>query len=34
MFTQLNRFALQAEAEIDQAEMDLRMSYDMSGKFP
>jgi uncharacterized OsmC-like protein len=34
MFTQLNRFALQAEAEIDQAEMDLRMSYDMSGTFP
>ena len=34
MFTQLSRFAFQAEAEIDQAEMDLRMSYDMSGKFP
>jgi OsmC-like protein len=32
MFTQLNRFALHAEIEIDQAEMDLRMSYDMSGK--
>ena len=34
MFTQLNRFASQAEAHLEEVEMDLRMTYPMSGKFP
>ena len=34
MFSQLKRFALKAEVPIDDVEMDLRMTYDLSGKFP
>src|SRR5262245_9713767 len=34
MFSQLKRFALKAEIPIDDLEMDLRMTYDLSGKFP
>ena len=33
MFSQLKRFALKAEVLIDDLEMDLRMTYDLSGKF-
>ena len=34
MFSQLKRFAAKAEVAIDDLEMDLRMTYDLSGKFP
>jgi uncharacterized OsmC-like protein len=32
MFSQFARLAAQAEASLDDAEMDLRMTYDLSGK--
>jgi uncharacterized OsmC-like protein len=34
MFSQLKRFASKARIPIDDLEMDLRMTYDLSGKFP
>jgi uncharacterized OsmC-like protein len=34
MFSQLKRLAAKAELAIDDLEMDLRMTYDLSGKFP
>jgi uncharacterized OsmC-like protein len=34
MFSQLKRFAARAEVAIDDLEMDLRMTYDLSGQFP
>ena len=34
MFRQLKRFAAKAEVSIDDLEMDLRMTYDLTGKFP
>ena len=34
MFSQLKRFAAKAEVLIDDLEMDLRMTYDLTGKFP
>jgi uncharacterized OsmC-like protein len=34
MFSQLKRFAVRAEVAIEDLEMDLRMTYDLSGKFP
>lgn len=34
MFSQLKRFASKANVPIDDLEMDLRMTYDLSGKFP
>lgn len=34
MFSQLKRFAAKAEVAIDDLEMDLRMTYDLSGQFP
>ena len=34
MFSQLKRFAAKAEVSIDDLEMDLRMTYDLTGKFP
>ena len=34
MFSQLKRFAAKAHVPIDDLEMDLRMTYDLSGKFP
>ena len=34
MFSQLKRFAAKAEVPIDDLEMDLRMTYDLTGKFP
>ncbi len=34
MFSQLKRFAAKADVPIDDLEMDLRMTYDLSGKFP
>ena len=34
MFSQLRRFAATAEVTIDDLEMDLRMTYDLTGKFP
>jgi uncharacterized OsmC-like protein len=34
MFSQLMRFAAKADVPIDDLEMDLRMTYDLSGKFP
>jgi uncharacterized OsmC-like protein len=34
MFSQLKRLAAKAEVAIDDLEMDLRMTYDLSGKFP
>lgn len=33
MFSQLKRFAAKAQVTIDDLEMDLRMTYDLSGKF-
>lgn len=33
MFSQLKRFAARAEVAIDDLEMDLRMTYDLSGRF-
>ena len=32
MFSQLARYASQLDVEIDDAEMDIRMSYDTRGK--
>jgi uncharacterized OsmC-like protein len=34
MFSQLTRFASKANVSIDDLEMDLRMTYDLTGKFP
>jgi uncharacterized OsmC-like protein len=34
MFSQLKRFASKAKVLIDDLEMELRMTYDLSGKFP
>ena len=34
MFSQLRRIAAKAEVPIDDLEMDLRMTYDLTGKFP
>ena len=34
MFSQFKRLALKAEVLLDDLEMDLRMTYDLSGKFP
>ena len=34
MFSQLKRFAAKANIPIDDLELDLRMTYDLSGKFP
>ena len=34
MFSQFKRFAAKAEVLIDDLEMDLRMTYDLTGKFP
>jgi uncharacterized OsmC-like protein len=34
MFSQLRCFAATAEVPIDDLEMDLRMTYDLTGKFP
>jgi hypothetical protein len=34
MFSQLKRFAAKARVPIDDLEMDLRMTYDLNGKFP
>ena len=34
MFSQLRRFAATAEVPIDDLEMDLRMTYDLTGQFP
>jgi uncharacterized OsmC-like protein len=34
MFSQFKRLAAKAEVILDDLEMDLRMTYDLSGKFP
>jgi uncharacterized OsmC-like protein len=34
MFSQFKRLASKAEVAIEDLEMDLRMTYDLSGKFP
>ena len=34
MFSQFKRLAAKAEVALDDLEMDLRMTYDLSGKFP
>jgi uncharacterized OsmC-like protein len=34
MFSQFRRFAAKAEVSIDDLEMDLRMTYDLTGTFP
>lgn len=34
MFSQFKRLAAKAEVDLDDLEMDLRMTYDLSGKFP
>ena len=34
LFSQLKRFAAKAEVLIDDLAMDLRMTYDLTGKFP
>ena len=34
MFSQFKRLAAKAEVSIDDLEMDLRMTYDLTGKFP
>ena len=34
MFSQFKRLAARAEVAIDDLEMDLRMTYDLSGRFP
>jgi len=34
MFSQLKRLAARAQVAIDDLEMDLRMTYDLSGRFP
>src|SRR6185503_10332790 len=33
MFSQFNRLALKADVMLDDLEMDLRMTYDLSGRF-
>jgi hypothetical protein len=33
-FSQLRRFAATAEVTIEDLEMDLRMTYDLTGRFP
>ena len=34
MFSQFKRLAAKAEVRLDDLEMDLRMTYDLTGKFP
>jgi uncharacterized OsmC-like protein len=34
MFSQFKRLAVKAEVALDDLEMDLRMTYDLTGKFP
>src|SRR4026209_2543113 len=34
MFSQFKRLAAKAEVALDDFEMDLRMTYDLSGRFP
>ena len=34
MFSQFKRLAAKAELRLDDLEMDLRMTYDLTGKFP
>ena len=34
MFSQFKRLAVKADVALDDLEMDLRMTYDLSGKFP
>ncbi|HVO91264.1 MAG TPA: OsmC family protein, partial [Terriglobales bacterium] len=34
MFSQFKRLATKSEVTLDDLEMDLRMTYDLSGKFP
>jgi len=34
MFSQFKRLAAKADVALDDLEMDLRMTYDLSGKFP
>lgn len=34
MFSQFKRLAARAEVQLDDLEMDLRMTYDLTGKFP
>lgn len=34
MFSQFKRLAMKSEASLDDLEMDLRMTYDLTGKFP
>ena len=34
MFSQFKRLAAKAEVAVDDLEMELRMTYDLSGKFP
>jgi hypothetical protein len=34
MFSQFKRLAAKAEVLLDDLEMDLRMTYDLTGKFP
>lgn len=34
MFSQFKRFAAKASIAVDDLEMDLRMTYDLSGRFP
>jgi uncharacterized OsmC-like protein len=34
MFSQFQRLAVKSEVALDDLEMDLRMTYDLSGKFP
>ena len=34
MFSQFKRLAVKAEVPLDDLEMDLRMTYDLTGKFP
>jgi uncharacterized OsmC-like protein len=34
MFSQFKRLATKSEVALDDLEMDLRMTYDLSGKFP
>ena len=34
MFSQFKRLAAKAEVALDDLEMDMRMTYDLSGKFP
>lgn len=34
MFSQFKRLAAKAEVALDDLEMDLRMTYDLNGRFP